>query len=161
MNETSLTMAGNLIADPELRYTPAGVAVVNLRIASTERFKGEGGWQDGDTLFMNVTAWRGLAENVAESARKGTRVIVTGRLRQRTYETREGGKRTAYELDATDVGISLQRATVKPVRAERQGGGNGGELEQVCTKCGERHERYGPNGRPRYTQATATDEPPF
>jgi single-strand DNA-binding protein len=161
MNETAMTMAGNLVADPELRYTPAGAAVVNFRIASTERFKGEGGWQDGDTLFMTVIAWRGLAENVAESASKGTRVIVTGRLKQRSYETREGEKRAAYELDAADVGISLQRTTAKPVKAERQGGGNGGEPEQVCTKCGERHDRYGPNGRPCYTQAQATDEPPF
>ena len=88
-------------------------------------------------------------------------MIVTGRLKQRSYETREGEKRTAYELDATDVGISLQRTTAKPVKAERQGGGNGGEPEQVCTKCGERHERYGPNGRPCYAQAKATDEPPF
>jgi single-strand DNA-binding protein len=160
MNETTMTMAGNLVADPELRYTPAGAAVVNFRIASTERFKGEGGWQDGDTLFMTVTAWRGLAENVAESARKGTRVIATGRLKQRSYETREGGRATVYELDAADVGISLQRTTAKPVKAERQGGGNGGEPEQVCTKCGERHERYGPAGRPCYAQAKATDEPP-
>ena len=126
MNETSLTMAGNLVADPELRYTPTGVAVVNFRIASTERFKGEGGWQDGDTLFMTVTAWRGLAENVAESAAKGVRVIVTGRLKQRSYDTRDGGRATVYELDATDVGISLQRTTAKPVRAERAAGGNGG-----------------------------------
>jgi single-strand DNA-binding protein len=119
MNETTLTMAGNLVADPELRYTPTGAAVVNLRIASTERFKGEGGWQDGDTLFMTVTAWRALAENVAESASKGTRVIVTGRLKQRSYDTREGGRATVYELDAADVGISLQRTTAKPVMAER------------------------------------------
>jgi single-strand DNA-binding protein len=161
MNKTSLTMAGNLVADPELRYTPSGVAVVNFRIASTERFKGEGGWQDGDTLFMTVTAWRGLAENVAESAAKGVRVIVTGRLKQRSYDTRDGGRATVYELDATDVGISLQRTTAKPVKAERPGGGNGGEPEQVCTKCGERHERYGPDGRPCYSQANATEQPPF
>ena len=161
MNETTITMAGNLVADPELRYTPSGAAVVNFRIASTERFKGEGGWQDGDTLFMTVTAWRGLAENVAESASKGIRVIVTGRLKQRSYDTRDGGRATVYELDATDVGISLHRTTAKPLRAERQGGGNGGEPEQACTRCGERHDRYGPNGRPCYAQAKATDEPPF
>jgi single-strand DNA-binding protein len=152
MNETSLTMAGNLVADPELRYTPTGVAVVNFRIASTERYKGENGWQDGDTLYLSCTAWRGLAENVAESARKGTRVIVTGRLRQRTYETSEGEKRTAYELDATDAGISLQRTTAKPVTAERPVGGGApadGETEAgLCIRCGERHDRYGPNGRP-------------
>jgi single-strand DNA-binding protein len=161
MNETSLTMAGNLVADPELRYTPTGAAVVNFRIVSNERFKGEGGWQDGDTLFMTVTAWRGLAENVAESAAKGVRVIVTGRLKQRSFEAREGGRATVYELDATDVGISLLRTTAKPVKAERAGGGNGGEPEQVCAMCGERHERYGPAGRPCYAQAKATDEPSF
>jgi len=110
---------------------------------------------------MIVTAWRALAENVAESASKGTRVIVTGRLKQRSYETREGGRATVYELDATDVGISLQRTTAKPVKAERQDGGNGGEPEQVCTRCGERHERYGPAGRPCYRQAKAADEPPL
>jgi single-strand DNA-binding protein len=92
MNETTLTMAGHLV-------------------------KGEGGWQDGDTLFMTVTAWRALAENVAESASKGTRVIVTGRLKQRSYGTGEGGRPMVYELYATDVGISLQRATARPVRA--------------------------------------------
>jgi single-strand DNA-binding protein len=110
---------------------------------------------------MTVTAWRGLAENFAESASKGIRLIATGRLKQRSYETREGGWATVYELDATDVGISLQRITAKPVKAERAGGGNGGEPEQACTRCGERHDRYGPNGRPCYTQAKATDEPPF
>jgi single-strand DNA-binding protein len=146
MNETSLTMAGNLVTDPELRYTLTGGAVVNLRIASTERFKGEGGWQDGDTLFMTVTAWGALAENVAKSASKGTRVIVTGRLKQRSYDTREGGRATVYKLDAADVGISLQRTTAKLVKAERQGGDNGGKPERVCTRCGERHERYGPAG---------------
>jgi single-strand DNA-binding protein len=161
MNETSLTMAGNLVADPELRYTPTGAAVVNFRIASTERFKGESGWQDGDTLFMTVTAWRGLAGNVAESAAKGVRVIVTGRLKQRSFEARDGGRVTVYELDATDVGISLQQATAKPVKAERAAGGFGGEPETVCTKCGGCHERYGPKGRPCYAQARATDEPPF
>ena len=161
MNETSLTMAGNLVADPELRYTPTGAAVVNFRIASTERFKGEGGWQDGDTLFMTVTAWRGLAENVAESAAKGVRVIVTGRLKQRSFEARDGGRATVYELDATDVGISLQRATPSRSRPSGRPGGNGGEPEQVCHKCGERHERYGLAGRPCYTQAKATDGPPF
>ena len=145
-------MAGNLVADPELRYIPAAVAVVNFRIASTGRYKGENGWQDGDTAYMSCTAWRGLAENVAESARPGDRVIVTGRIKQRTYEIREGEKRTAYELDATDVGISLQRATARPVKAERQGGGGGapeGETEAgLCIRCGKHHDRYGPNGRP-------------
>ena len=109
---------------------------------------------------MTVTAWRGLAENVAESAHRGERVIVTGPLKQRSYGTREGGRATVYELDATDVGISLQRTTAKPVKAQRHGG-TGGEPEQACPKCGERHDRYGPNGRPCYTQTKATEEPPF
>jgi single-strand DNA-binding protein len=79
-------------------------------------------------------------------------VIATGRLKQRSYETHEGGRATVYEQDATDVGISLQRTTARPVKAQRQGGGNGGEPEQACSRCGERHDRYGPNGRPCYTQ---------
>jgi len=162
MNETTMTLAGNPVADPELRYTPAGTAVASLRVAATARYKDAGGqWQDGDTLFMNVTTWRALAENVAESASKGTRVIVTGRLKQRSYDTRDGGRATVYELDATDVGISLQRTTDRPVKAERQGSGNGGEAEQVCTRCGKHHERYGPAGRPCYTQAKAPDESSF
>jgi single-strand DNA-binding protein len=154
MNETTMTMAGNLVADPELRYTPTGVAVVSFRIASTERYKNaDGQWQDGDSLFMTCTAWRSLAENVAEAGRKGTRVIVTGRVKQRSYDIREGGRATVYGLEAADVGISLQRTMVRPSPAARQGDGGGapadGETEAgLCIRCGERHDRYGPNGRP-------------
>ena len=106
MNETAITLAGNLVADPELRYTATGVPVANFRVASTARFKGPEGWQDGDTLFLTVNAWRDLAEHVAESAGKGTRVIVTGRIRQRTYEPKDGGQVTVTEVEATDVGVS-------------------------------------------------------
>jgi single-strand DNA-binding protein len=127
MNETAITLAGNLVADPELRYTATGVPVANFRVASTARFKGPEGWQDGDTLFLTVNAWRDLAEHVAESAGKGTRVIVTGRIRQRTYEPKDGGTVTVTEVEATDVGVSLQRATVKVTKAERvtSSAGNG------------------------------------
>jgi single-strand DNA-binding protein len=125
MNETTITLAGNLVADPELRYTTTGVPVANFRVASTARYKGPEGWQDGDTLFLTVNAWRDLAEHVAESAGKGTRVIVTGRLRQRTYEPKDGGQVTVTEIEATDVGVSLQRAAVKVTKAQRSAGGNG------------------------------------
>lgn len=104
MNETAITLAGNLVADPELRYTPQGTAVANFRVASTARLKGTDGWQDGDTLFLTVNAWRDLAEHVAETARKGDRVIVTGRLRQRSYDGQGGGKVTVTEIEASDVG---------------------------------------------------------
>lgn len=128
MNTTTITLTGNLVADPELRYTPTGVPVANFRVASTERIKTAEGWKDGDTLFLTVNCWRDLAEHVAESAAKGTKVIVAGRLRQRSYETTEGEKRTVFEVEASDVGISLQRATVKITKTERSHGdaGNGG-----------------------------------
>jgi single-strand DNA-binding protein len=126
MNATAITLNGNLVSDPELRYTATGVPVVNFRVASTERCKTAQGWKDGGTLFLTVSAWRDLAEHVAESAVKGTRVIVTGRIRQRTYE-RDGSNVTVTEIEAADVGISLQRATVKITKAERTtGNGNGG-----------------------------------
>jgi single-strand DNA-binding protein len=125
MNETTITLAGNLVADPELRYTATGVPVANFRVASTTRIRTDEGWRDGDTLFLTVNAWRDLAEHVTESAGKGTRVIVTGRLRQRTYEPKDGGTVTVTEVEAADVGVSLQRATVKATKAQRSAGGNG------------------------------------
>lgn len=127
MNETAITLTGNLVADPELRYTPAGVPVASFRVASTERFKGQDGWQDGATLFLGVTAWRNLAEHVAESAGKGDRVIVTGRLRQRAYDGRDGGKVTVTEVEAADVGVSLQRVTAKLAKAQRSSSSGGGQ----------------------------------
>jgi single-strand DNA-binding protein len=130
MNETLITLAGNLVADSELRYIPQGTAVANFRVASTARFKGPEGWQDGDTLFLTVNAWRDLAEHVAESAHKGDRVIVTGRLRQRSYEGHDGGRVTVTEIEASDVGVSLQRVTAKLARAERATG-NGGQDPEV------------------------------
>ena len=112
MSSNAFTVVGNLTADPELRFTASGAAVVNFTIASTPRHKNAAGdWVDGDTLFMKCTIWRQAAENVAESLRKGNRVIATGKLASRTFETREGEKRTVVELDVDEVGPSLKTAT--------------------------------------------------
>jgi single-strand DNA-binding protein len=109
--DTQITIAGNLVDDPELRYTPTGQAVANFRVASTPRFldKATNEWKDGDSLFLTCNVWRQAAENVAESLQRGMRVIVTGRLKQRSYETREGEKRTVYEIEVDDVGPSMRR----------------------------------------------------
>jgi single-strand DNA-binding protein len=125
--ETSLTIIGNLVGDPELRFTPSGAAVANFTVASTPRSfdKAKNEWVDGDTLFMRCSLWREAAENVAESLTKGARVIVTGRLTQRSYETREGEKRTVVELQVDEVGPSLKYATARVTRAQRSSGGGG------------------------------------
>ena len=125
--DTQITIAGNLVDDPELRYTPTGQAVAKFRVASTPRFRdnASGEWKDGDSLFLSCNVWRQAAENVAESLQRGMRVIVTGRLRQRNYETKEGEKRTVYEVEVDDVGPSLRNASAKVNRASR-GGGEGG-----------------------------------
>ena len=129
MNETQLTITGNLVDDPELRFTPSGQPVAKFRIASTPRFydKQSNAWKDGDSLFLTVNVWRQAAENVAESLTRGSRAIVTGRLRQRSYETKEGEKRTVYEIEADEVGVSLRNATAKVTKASRASSGNGGE----------------------------------
>lgn len=126
--ETPITLVGNLTADPELRFTPSGAAVANFTVASTPRFfdKGSNEWRDGDTLFLPCNAWRALAENVAESLTKGTRVVVQGRLKQRSYETKEGDKRTVYEVEVDDIGPSLQRATAKVTRTTSNNSNGGG-----------------------------------
>jgi single-strand DNA-binding protein len=125
MNETQLTITGNLVDDPELRFTPAGQPVAKFRIASTPRFydKASNAWKDGDSLFLTVNVWRQAAENAAESLQRGTRVIIQGRLRQRSYETKEGEKRTVYEVEADEVGVSLRSATAKVAKVARTGGG--------------------------------------
>ena len=127
-NETTITVTGNLVDDPELRFTPSGVPVARFRIASTPRYRDNatGEWKDGDTLFLTCQVWRQAAENVAETLQKGTRTIVTGRLRQRSYETAEGEKRTVYELQVDEVGVSLRNATAKVTKATRTGNGQGG-----------------------------------
>ena len=126
--ETVITLVGNLVDDPELRFTPSGAAVANFRMASTPRTydRQSGEWKDGESLFLTCSVWRQAAENVAESLQKGMRVIVQGRLKQRSYETREGEKRTVFEVDVDEVGPSLRSATAKVARTQRSGPGGGG-----------------------------------
>ncbi|CAM2959255.1 MULTISPECIES: single-stranded DNA-binding protein [Actinomycetes] len=126
--DTVITVVGNLTADPELRFTPSGAAVANFTVASTPRTfdRQSNEWKDGEALFMRCNIWRDAAENVAESLTKGSRVIVSGRLKQRSYETREGEKRTVVELEVDEIGPSLRYATAKVNRASRGGGGGGG-----------------------------------
>src|SRR5438105_4806823 len=125
--DTQITIAGNLVDDPELRFTPSGQPVAKFRVASTPRFRDNstGEWKDGDSLFLTCNVWRQAAENVAESLTRGMRVIVSGRLRQRSYETKEGEKRTVYEVEVDDVGPSLRNASAKVNRATRSGGDGG------------------------------------
>jgi single-strand DNA-binding protein len=126
--ETVVTLVGNLVDDPELRFTPSGAAVANFRVASTPRTydRQSGEWKDGESLFLSCSVWRQAAENVAESLQKGMRVIIQGRLKSRSYDDREGQKRTVFEIDVDEVGPSLRSATAKVTRASRSGGGEGG-----------------------------------
>jgi single-strand DNA-binding protein len=126
--ETPITVVGNLTADPELRFTPSGAAVANFTVASTPRTfdKQTNEWKDGEALFLNCSVWRQAAENAAESLQRGMRVIVSGRLKARSYETREGEKRTVFEIDVDEVGPSLKYATAKVTKTSRQGGQSGG-----------------------------------
>ncbi len=123
--DTVITIIGNLTSDPELRFTPSGAAVANFTIASTPRTfdRQTSEWKDGETLFMRCSIWREAAENVAESLTRGTAVIATGRLQSRTFDTKEGDKRTVVELSVDEIGPSLRRATAKVVKAQRSGGG--------------------------------------
>ena len=125
--DTIITVVGNLVDDPELRFTPSGAAVANFRIASTPRTfdKNTNEWKDGEALFLSCAVWRQAAENVAESLQRGMKVMVQGRLKQRSYETREGEKRTVFELEVDEVGPCLTWATAKVTRASRSGGGGG------------------------------------
>ena len=126
--DTQITVVGNLVSDPELRYTPTGVAVANFRVASTPRTfdRQANEWKDGDSLFLTCNVWRQAAENVAESLQRGMRVVVQGRLHQRSYETREGEKRTVFEVEVDDVGPSLRNASAKVTKSNRSGGGGSG-----------------------------------
>ena len=126
--DTTITLVGNLVDDPELRFTPSGAAVAKFRVASTPRYldKTTNEWKDGESLFLQCNIWRQAAENVAESLTKGMRVILTGRLKQRSYETKEGEKRTVFEVEVDEVGPSLRNATAKVTRTQRAAGGNGG-----------------------------------
>jgi single-strand DNA-binding protein len=126
--DTTITVIGNLTADPELRFTPSGAAVANFTVASTPRMfdRQTNEWKDGEALFLRCAIWREAAENVAESLTRGSRVIVQGRLKQRSFETREGEKRTVIELEVDEIGPSLRYATAKVNKASRSGGGGGG-----------------------------------
>lgn len=138
--ETTITVIGNLTNDPELRFTPSGSAVANFTIASTPRTfdRNSNDWKDGETLFLRASVWKEAAENVAESLTKGMRVIVEGRLKQRSYDTKEGEKRTVIELEIDEIGPSLKYANAKVNRTQRSGnsggnnwGGNSGGQQQA------------------------------
>lgn len=148
--DTTITVIGNLTADPELRFTPAGAAVANFTVASTPRTfdRNKNEWVDGDALFMRCNIWREAAENAAESLTRGSRVIVSGRLKQRSYETREGEKRTVIELEVDEIGPSLRYATAKVNKADRKSGG------ARTTTAATQDDPWG--GPP-----ATTDEPPF
>ncbi len=126
--DTNITIIGNLVDDPQLRYTPTGQAVANFRVASTPRFmdRTTNEWKDGESLFLSCNVWRQAAENVAESLQRGMRVIVSGRLKQRSYETKEGEKRTVFEVEVDEVGPSLRNASAKVNRTSRATSGQGG-----------------------------------
>ena len=145
--ETVITVVGNLTADPEIKFLPSGVGVANFTVASTPRTfdKNSGEWKDGEALFLRCNVWRQPGENVAESLTRGMRVVVSGRLVQRSFETREGEKRTVVELEVDEVGPSLKYATAKVTRVSRNGGGGESEFRRS-------------GGR---SQAPVDDEPPF
>jgi single-strand DNA-binding protein len=173
--DTQITIAGNLVDDPELRFTPAGQPVARFRVASTPRFKDNqtGEWKDGDSLFLTCNVWRQAAENVAESLTRGMRVIVSGRLRQRSYETKEGEKRTVYEVEVDDVGPSLRNASAKVNRVARSGAGDGGygggqRSSGGRSSGGGQGGSYGGGGEPDPWASDSSssgggysDEPPF
>jgi single-strand DNA-binding protein len=150
--ETVITLVGNLVDDPELRFTPSGAAVAKFRVASTPRTfdRDTTEWKDGESLFLTCSVWRQTAENVAESLQRGMRVIVQGRLKQRSYEDREGVKRTVYELDVDEVGASLKSATAKVTKATRNGGQQGG---------GQGGRGGWNNGQPAQSSAPPADDP--
>ncbi|ORL34996.1 single-stranded DNA-binding protein [Prescottella equi] len=158
--DTTLTIIGNLTADPELRFTPAGAAVANFTVAATPRTfdRQSNEWKDGDALFLRCTIWREAAENVAESLTRGSRVIVSGRLKQRSYETREGEKRTVIELEVDEIGPSLRYATAKVNKASKSGNGTGSGY------AGNQDRGTAPADDPWGSapqSGSQTDEPPF
>jgi len=169
--DTQITIAGNLVDDPELRFTPSGQPVAKFRVASTPRFldKNTNEWKDGDSLFLTCNVWRQAAENVAESLTRGTRVIVSGRLRQRSYETKEGEKRTVYEVEVDDVGPSLRNASAKVNKMTRNGsggpggpgGGSGGGGRSSGGQGGSGSGRGDDSDPWASDSGSFSDEPPF
>jgi len=172
IGDTPITVVGNLVADPELRFISTGQPVASFRIASTPRTRdaASGEWKDGDSLFLTCNVWRQAAENVAESLQRGMRVIVNGRLKQRNYETREGEKRTVYEIEVDDVGPSLRNASAKVNRASRgsgEGGFSGGNNNRGSGSYGGQQPASGGGSRNEDPWASDSsgggysDEPPF
>lgn len=173
--ETIITLVGNLTDDPELRFTPSGAPVANFRVASTPRTfdRQSGEWRDGDPLFMSCSVWRQMAENVAESLQRGMRVVVTGRLKQRSYETRDGQQRTVVELDVDEIGPSLRYATAKVTKTQRSGGGFGGGGAPAAPAGGGQSDPWASSPPPGgqtgsgggqadpWAGGTESDEPPF
>ena len=153
--DTTLTITGNLTADPELRYTPSGHAVAAFTVAASRRVynSDSGQWEDGDTLFLRCSAWRHLAEHLTESLTKGIQVVVTGRLKQRDYETTDGQKRTVYEVDVDDAGPSLRYATAKVVKATRE------TVPHPADAAADQRASAGPG--PVHAAAASGDQPPF
>ena len=134
--DNQTTIAGNLVEDPEVRFTQSGIAVTNLRVAVTQRIQHDGEWRDGETSFFKVNVWRGQAEHLADSLSKGDRVMVTGRLRQRSWETPEGDKRSVTEIEADEVGASLKWATAKVERTSQRGNGERSSGRELQTERG-------------------------
>lgn len=159
--ETIITVIGNLTADPELRFTPSGAAVANFTVASTPRTfdRATGEWKDGEALFLRCNIWRQAAENVAESLTRGMRVVVSGRLRQRSFETREGEKRTVVELEVDEIGPSLRYATAKVNKVSR-GQGSGGYGSSGAPPADDPWGSAPPAGATAAT-AASSEEPPF
>ncbi|CAN2229774.1 Ssb Single-stranded DNA-binding protein [Candidatus Nanopelagicaceae bacterium] len=163
--DTTITMIGNLVDDPELRFTPSGAAVAKFRVASTPRYldKQTNEWKDGESLFLQCQIWRQAAENVAESLTKGMRVILSGRLKQRSYETKEGEKRTVFEVEVDEVGPSLRNATAKVTKAQRAGASGGYSAPAAADSFNEDPWAAASSSTPAGGGwgTSTTDEPPF
>jgi len=160
--DTNITIIGNLVDDPELRFTPSGAAVAKFRVASTPRFfdRNTNEWKDGDSLFLQCQIWRQAAENVAESLTRGMRVIVSGRLKQRSYETKEGEKRTVFEVEVDEVGPSLRNATAKVTKTTRGASGNNFSAGSTESSSAEDPWSAAPVGG-GWSSAGTDDQPPF
>ena len=164
--DTTITMIGNLVDDPELRFTPSGAAVAKFRVASTPRYldKTTNEWKDGESLFLQCQIWRQAAENVAESLTKGMRVILSGRLKQRSYETKEGEKRTVFEVEVDEVGPSLRNATAKVTRTQRAAGAGGFGAAPAAAADSFNDDPWAaasPSSAGGGWATTTPDEPPF
>jgi single-strand DNA-binding protein len=156
--DTPITLVGNLTNDPELRFTPSGAAVAKFTVASTPRYmdRQTNEWKDGDTLFLQCQIWRQAAENVAETLTRGMRVIVSGKLKQRSYETKEGEKRTVFEVEVDEVGPSLRNATAKVTKTTKQGGGGFSAPTESSDDWSSTTSVGG-----GWTSTTADEQPPF